>query len=130
MTFTVLTLLTALGLLIEIGLPKSLPELKAIIGRASMPARRRDSLNRRTSLSTAVPALALLSIPSIKLLAIERMVSPLAGKPATITNLVGLFPAWRPILATWDLTAAACRRRNSIPSNKPTRSVPAGFLEP
>ena len=45
-----------------------------------MPARRRDSLNRRTSSSTAVPALALLSIPSIKLLAIERMVSPPGGQ--------------------------------------------------
>ena len=45
-----------------------------------MPARRRDSLNRRTSSGTAVPALALLSIPSIKLLAIERMVSPAGGQ--------------------------------------------------
>ena len=129
MTSTVLTLLTALGLLIGIGLPIS-AGAQSYNWTGFYAGAQAGLLNRRTSSSTAVPALALLSIPSIKLLAIERMVSPLAGKPATITNLVGLFPGWRPILAIWDSMAAACRRRNSIPSNKPTRSVPAGFLEP
>jgi len=128
MTSTVLTLLTALGLLIGIGLPisagaQSYNWTGFYAGAQAGFAKPKDFVRYGGS-STGAPFDSLDQTISHR----ENGFAP--GGQAGYNHQFGwIVPGLEADLG-WDSTAAACRRRNSIPSNKPMRSVPAAFLEP
>ena len=118
MTFTVLTLLTALGLLIGIGLPKSLGAQSYnwtgfYAGAQTGFAKPKDFVRYGGS-STGAP------FDSVDQTISHRENGFAPGGQAGYNHQFGwIVPGLEADLATWGLTAAACRRRNSIPATNP-----------